>query len=195
MIKNNKGITLITLVITVIVLLILATTGITAIRTSMNQVKDDQLNTELGIVRQAIIEQYALAEAVEKIKVPENEPQVSFWIGTRIHETDLNSIAIPTNENINPNDKNAPIFTERLKEYHPQFQEDFYYRLNPEELKKIGIHDASDDYLVNYGTAEVYNETKQMTSNAYLLYLPSTVYDSDSNEKSGDEESFNDWKN
>ena len=202
--KSEKGITLIALGVTVIILMILVGTGVTAVYTGINEVKDNKLQTELGIVRQAIQEQYALAEAVQKTKVPASEPQVSFWAGDRINPSD--PIYIPTNDYINPEDKNAQIFIDKVNNrVTPTYQEDFYYRLNDEQLKEIGVGNktvmkdgeeteigvSKYTYIVNYATGEVYNESKKVTSTHQLLYLPSTVFPTESN--SEEENRFEDW--
>lgn len=204
MMKNEKGITLIALAVTVIILMILVGTGVTAVYTGINEVKDNKLQTELGIVRQAILEQYTLAEAVQKTKVLASESQVSFWVGDRIYPTD--PIYIPTNDYINSEDKNAQIFIEKVtNRVTPTYQEDFYYRLNDEQLKEIGIGNktvmqgeeetevgvSKYTYIVNYHTGEVYNESKKVTSTHYLLYLPSTIFPTESNTEQ--EDRFQDW--
>ena len=45
-----------------------------------------------------------------------------------------------------------------------------YYRLNPEDLKQIGINDSQDTYIVNYLTGEAINETKKKTDTGKVLY-------------------------
>ncbi len=204
MMKNEKGITLIALAVTVIILMILVGTGVTAVYTGINEVKDNKLQTELGIVRQAIQEQYALAEAVQKTKVLASEPQVSFWAGDRVYPTD--PIYIPTNDYIDPEDKNGQIFIDKVtNRVTPTYQEEFYYRLNAEQLKEIGVGNktvmkgeeetevgvSKYTYIVNYSTGEVYNESKKVTSTHHLLYLPSTVFPTASN--SEEEGRFQDW--
>lgn len=202
--KKENGITLIALAVTVIILMILVGTGVTAVYTGINEVKDNKLQTELGIVRQAIQEQYALAEAVQKTKVLASEPQVSFWAGDRVYPTD--PIYIPTNDYIDPEDKNGQIFIDKVtNRVTPTYQEEFYYRLNAEQLKEIGVGNktvmkgeeetevgvSKYTYIVNYSTGEVYNESKKVTSTHHLLYLPSTVFPTASN--SEEEGRFQDW--
>ena len=186
MMKDNKGITLVVLTITVIILFILVGTGMTIIYSGVAETKDNKYYTEIGIVRQAILEQYTLAEAVGQIKVSKETSPVSFWKGTKIEEVD--QIELPT---IKEDDQNAHIFLERLKKYQPEYQEDFFYRLQPKDLATLGISDAKDEYIVNYSTGEVYNETKKLRSDAYLLYLPSTIYVP--KEETEDKETFSDW--
>lgn len=173
MMKKNEGITLVSLVITIIIMLMLAGIGVTTAYTSINGVRDDKLKTELGVIRQATLEQYTLAQAVNQTKTLATEPQVSFWIGEKI--TDKNEITFIS-----------------LSEYNPQYQEEFYYRLNPENLRKIGIKDAKYTYIVNYSTGEVYNETQKTTSDHQQLYLPSTIYNNSPQKE--DFKNFNDWQ-
>lgn len=190
MIKNNKGITLITLAVTIIVMLILAGVGITGSYTGINEVKDNKLNTELGIVRQAITEQYSKAVAVNKTKVSVSEPQVSFWVGEMI--TDFSNISLPEEDSVVKNE-DVNNFFDKLNTYNYEYQEDCYYRLSPEILEKIGIADSDHTYIVNYSTGEVYNETQKVDSNFEMLYLPQTTYDTQ-NLNTEDKESFNDWE-
>ena len=187
--KKSQGITLISLVVTVIVMLILAGTGTAAVYTGLQEIKDNKLNTELGMVRQAIIQQYSLAEAVGKVKILPEEPKVSFWKGERLENG--SSIDIPTNRNAE--DENGNEFLVKWANYHPVYQEDFYYRITTEQLGELGVssNDSDNTYIVNYSTGEVYNETKKMTSESNLLYLPSTVYDN--NTQKPEDNRFQDW--
>ena len=173
MMKNKKGITLVSLVVTILIMVILIGIGITAAYTSINDVKDNKLMTELGIVRQAIMEQYALAEAVNQTKIPkDSDNKVAFWIGEP--------------------KENAKSELDFLSIENPIYQEQIYYELAPVDLKKIGVNDAKDTYIVNYSTGEVYNETTKTTSDdTTLLYLPSTIYDIST--QTEDTENFSDW--
>ena len=187
MMKKNNGVTLISLVITILVLGILAGVAIVSTRTTVNDVKDSQFNTELGIVRQAITEQYGKAMAVKQVKVPVSEEPVSFFVGERI--TDFYDIDLPEQSSIIANaDVNE--FYNNMTSYSCEYQEDFYYRLSPAVLEQIGINDTQDNYIVNYSTGEVYNESEQVNSLDELLYLPKAKYDS-SEENTQD---FNDWE-
>ena len=56
----------------------------------------------------------------------------------------------------------------------------------------MGVGDVKHTYIVNYKTAEVYNETKKVTSDFRLLYLPSTKYPTN-NTTTEDKVNFNDW--
>ena len=76
MIKIEKGITLVSLSITVIVLFILTGIGIGSSYEIIEQVKDDKSIGELGIVNQAITQQYSKAVALNQIKIGKSESQV-----------------------------------------------------------------------------------------------------------------------
>lgn len=170
--KNEKGVTLIALVITVIILSILITAGVTTAYLGMNEIKQNKLQTELGIVRQAVIEQYTAAQAVGKTKKSIDKEEVSFWLGTQVNDSNIILKMIGD-----------------LGQYAPMYQEDYYYRLGAEDLEKLGIsarlgESKVDSYIVNYSTGEVYNETRE-------LFLPATTYGTKQTE---DENSFNDWE-
>jgi len=174
MIKIEKGITLVSLSITVIVLFILTGIGIGSSYEIIDQVKDDKLIGELGIVNQAITQQYSKAVALNQIKIGKSESQVIFFVGERI-ENNNNGIDLPVKENISL-ENGVDEFYKKATEFNFDYQEDFYYRLTPDDLDKIGVQNSLDTYIVNYKTGEVYNETRKVTkTSSKLLYLPSQL--------------------
>lgn len=189
MIKSEKGITLMVLTVTIIVLLILAGVGLNTGLTSLNDVKSNQLNAELSMVRQAIVERYAEAVAVNQTEKLPSEALVSFWMGERIEN--FSEIQLPEKSSVKENE-DVNDFYGKTTQYVCKYQEDYYYRLTPENLKQMGIADAEHTYIVNYKTGEVYNETKKVDGNSELLYLPAMT--SNKTGYSGDQESFNDWQ-
>lgn len=189
MIKNEKGITLIILVISVLVLVILTGVSLNLGFININGIVDKQLKTELGLVRQAVSEQYFKAVAVNQIEVPAEKNQVAFWVGDRI--TQFTDIALPDKESVTQTDE-VNAFFQQTDWYAPVFQEDYYYRLKPADLKKIGIDDAKETYIVNYKNGEVYNETHKVDSNSNLLYLP--AMNRQNPDTSEVDHTFNDWK-
>ena len=60
MIKNEKGITLITLAITIIVLAIIASISINFGKDTLTEVENKKIMTELSSIQQAIFERYIL---------------------------------------------------------------------------------------------------------------------------------------
>lgn len=193
MIKNQNGITLVTLVITILVLLILASASLNMTFTEIDNVRNDKLKAELGIVRQAVVEQYQKAEALGKTGVSKSEEQLDIWVGTRIstsEDIDLPEglIAILRENGLEDNE-NAYMFT--YNENSWENQEDLYYRLNKENLQTLGIDKSEHEYIVNYKTGEVYNETQKVTFDNELLYLTPVNYGSSN--AIDDEQTFNDW--
>lgn len=188
MIKNEKGVTMIILIVTILLLLILAGVGVTAGIGNIGFVTDDKLEIELGIVRQAVTEQYGKALAVGKTQVTPDNSDVSFWLGERI--TDFSNIQLPEEATIT---KTAPTeaFYEMARHYAPVYQEDFYYRLTPEDLSSIGIGNAKATYVVNYSTGEIYNETQKVNRQSKLLYLPAI---NQAKEPVSEDNTFNDWE-
>jgi len=152
---KNSGVSLITLVISVILLIILAGVSVNISYSTINSVRDDNLKSELGMVRQAVTEQYMKAVAVNQTGISADEGIIAYWVGTRIN--DFSEIALPNQNYI----KSGNEFYSKADNYMPVNQEDFYYRLNPKELYTIGVGDSDDTYIVNYSTGEVYNETRQ----------------------------------
>ncbi len=190
MIKNNEGVTLITLVVTVIVLSILIGIGIPTANTVLQDTKKDRLSIELGLVRQAIMEQYGKAFAVGKTEKTAEEERVSFWVGQKI--TNFSEIKLPEQDKVSFHQE-IEQFYQKNQNYNCTYQEDYYYRLDPEKLSQIGIKNAVHTYIVNYKTGEVYNETKQLNGNSELLYFP-PINKGAGEQNLGDTNSFNDWK-
>ena len=198
MMKNENGITLVILVITILVLLILAGASLNMTFTEIDNVRNDRLKAELGIVRQAIVEQYQKADALGKTGKSKDDEQLDIWVGTKITNKEDNSnerkiefpealIATLRQNGI----ANSYIFT-YVDEYDScEKQEDFYYRLSKEDLQTLGIDKSEHEYIVNYKTGEVYNETKKVTYNNELLYLTPVNYVEPA--EINDEENFNDW--
>lgn len=188
MIKEEQGVTIVVLVVAVILLLILAGVGLNLSFSSIDQVKDSKLETELGMVRQAITEQYWKASSVGKTGISTGEGPVDFWVGNQI--TNFSEIDLPNQNTIQETEKSEAFFN-KADSYAPVYQEDYYYRLTPTQLKEIGIQEAEATYVVNYATGEVYNETQKKDSKSQLLYLPQT------NQKKTDalekDDTFSDW--
>ena len=147
--KDNKGITLISLGLIILLLLIISSitiyTGINEIRNA-EEIKEI---SELEMVSHAVFQRYT-----NYIKTNNN----SFLIGQKLNNDEINQISsqlgvslvlIPSS------------YSEEIKAY---------YRLNPEDLKQIGINDSQDTYIVNYLTGEAINETKKKTDTGKVLY-------------------------
>lgn len=188
MIKNKRGITLMSLMIVVIIIFILAGVGLNISFMAIKDVRNNKLSGELGILRQAIVERYSMAAAVNQLKVEADAQQVSFWVGERLLQASL-EVELPDVDNRN---EDTEIFINNLDK-DTEYQEDYYYRLNPDQLDEIGVRNSDYTYIVNYKTGEVYNETKKVDSKNNLLYLPPIKNTED--EKEEDTASFNDWEN
>lgn len=46
-----------------------------------------------------------------------------------------------------------------------------YYKITKNNLKELGITETIDEYIVNYQTGEVYNNTKHKTNSGKVLYI------------------------
>ncbi len=135
--KENKGITIISLIVTIIILMILAGTTITITTNILPSSKDSKYISELNIVQHAVFEQYTKYNLLKKDEL---------LVGYKVEESQMNQIAdelgitlvqIPTN------------YTARD-----------YYRLDKATLLDLGISNTEDEYIVNYTTGEVINITR-----------------------------------
>lgn len=144
--KNENGITIISLVITIIMMLILASVTITSI-VGRNSVVEDAADSnkilELQEVQQAVFETYI------KYKRTENEEYI---IGTKCNQELLEQY------------ENEVDITLKDTTYNK------YYLLNSQDLKKLGLNDSIDSYIVNYEMGEVFNYTTKKTVDGKALY-------------------------
>lgn len=173
--KNNKGITLAVLAITVVILFILVGVGISQTYLGVSESKVRKEKVELGIVRQAIAEQYIKAASLNGLNKPISEETSNFWKGTRVESF---SGKLPEKSSLNiDSDEQDEIdefytITSSYDVSNYDYQEELYYELLPNDLKEMGITDAKDTYIVNYQTKEVYNSTLKVNNENKLLYLP-----------------------
>ena len=147
---GEKGITLIALIITITVLIILAGIGVYSGVESIREAGSDKLETELGMVQHAILQQYY------KYTVTKDENDI---VGEPVSISEINAlenemgITMQKGEEI----ENLPIAEK-------------YYRLTPTLLESIGIEGSEDTYIVDYSTGEVLNETVKKTITGVMLY-------------------------
>lgn len=144
-IKENKGITLIALVITIIVLLILAGVALGSGGDSIKTAKSNSAIVQLDMVQHAILERNS------QYKLTKNE---STLVGTKVAIEEVENIASQIEVTLKATDN--------------------YYRLEVEDLKKLGITEETDTYIVNYETGEVINETQLRTVTGEVLYTSAT---------------------
>lgn len=160
--NREKGITLIALIITIIVLLIIAGVTIGGAIRGIDESQENKLFSELKMVQHAIVERktkYDLTGQQELLK------------GTKINN--INDIDITDDEGTNVK------LNLKLTQADIDSTEKAYYRLNEQDLKAIGLEPATEtgvansNYIVNYSTGEVYNETVKKSPTGKLLYIAS----------------------
>ena len=160
-IYNNKGITLISLAITIVVLIILASVSTYVGVNSLNQSKENTQLSELGIVQQVILENYTKYE--------------QYLVGTKITDySEMKKIEKEINDKIK-DDITLKITAETYdgikgQETEGAQKEYYYYELDQSDLKKIGITQESEKYIVNYATGEVINKDVLVTKSGKPLY-------------------------
>ena len=147
--KSNKGITLISLVITIIVLLILSGIGLTIGNNMISTSQDKKLISELNMVQHAILEQYA------KYKTTKDPSYIK--VGNKMELSDVKNIA----NNMGIELVNIP----------DSYSNKDYYKLDKLSLLRIGVQNTDDEYIVNYISGEVINNTKKHTNDNKALYV------------------------
>lgn len=152
--RENKGITLISLIITIIVMLILASVIISSMDGSNSTTKTASSSNkifELEEVQQAVLETYI------KYKQTNNS---DYLVG----ETCSESILLEYE-----NEFGEIKFKDRTD---GKINYNNYYMLNSkEDLNSLGIRNSEDYYIVNYQTGEVFNYTSKIDSNGKVLYV------------------------
>jgi len=168
-IKNESGITLIVLVITIIVLMTLTIVTINGGITSIKENQNAVLQVELQMIQQVAISEYTKAK---QLGYTNSEDIPLNYVGTPIEVSELP-------EGIDWIADEEP----------PEKKYKAYYELTPDDLKKLEILNVEDTYILNYYTGEVYNKTKEKTSDGKKLYVKTTEVPN----LKEDNDSFNDW--
>ncbi|MCX4302448.1 MAG: hypothetical protein OSJ66_00320 [Clostridia bacterium] len=151
-IKNEKGITLVALILTIIITIMIAGITINLGMDSINSTRDRKLQAELEMVGQATITEYSKAMELGYIK--EGSTQIP-----------QNFIGTPTS-----NPEALPTGTWALSDSEAVGYKS-YFVLNPQALEKLEILNSNHTYIINYYTGEVFNQTKQKSSQGQTLYI------------------------
>ena len=154
--KNQSGVTLTSLAITIIVLMIILGVGINQGIDAIYASRDKKIQSELQIVQKACMTEYVKAKQLGFTTNGSVKP--ANFAGTEITIADL------------PVVEGAWLFSTEPTEKYKK-----YYRLTPEDLAALSISETEYTYIVNYYSGEVYNETKERTSDGKPLYAKGTV--------------------
>lgn len=153
--KENKGITLISLVITIIIMLILAavTINVAGGEKNMKKAKENNKLFELQELQEAVLETYI------KYKQTGNE---SYLVGTICEETEL----------LQYQEQYDGILSKDINGNTGKINYSNYRKLDDQEkLNSLGIQDSEDYYIVNYITGEVFNYTSKTLEDGTVLYV------------------------
>lgn len=143
--ENNRGVTLIALIVTIIILLILAGITIGTGTSNIQGTEESKMTTELKMVQHAAIERST------KVSITQEA-----YPGKAYH-----SMEEIKNDVANIKEKIQLKDTEAMN----------YYLLKKEDLQELGITNTEDQYIINYKTGEVINQTQQITPKGNLLYI------------------------
>ena len=166
-IKNESGITLITLVVMIIVVLILALASIYAGGSSMNDIVERQDRSTISMIQEIVMSQYSKAIYLHHTGrvIADSPVQPSSYYGDPILDA-VSYFTLPKD--------NTSIFP-TATEYETYIlapgrtYDDCYFRLTAQDLKNLGITDSTENnetvhsYIVKYSTGEVYDETLALT--------------------------------
>lgn len=155
--KNEKGITLVTLVITIVVLAIIASITITGGIDAKKNVKDTKsavLKSEIAQVQQIVL------ETDIKYKQTKNS---NILLGEKITFNEAKTALQEISSSLSLKGENYDDVSNGDIEI-------YYYKIDSETLEKLGITGSEQQYIVNYSTGEVFNYKTKTTSNGELLY-------------------------
>ena len=189
--KNNKGVTLVALVITIVVLLIIISITINFGLSELHDVADKKIESELGIVQEAVMQRYALVKSSNQLGITakaissntsleadSERPQK--LLGTRIARSEdvlsygFTGVTLKVEYSANASDKNY---------------EDYYYLLDEKDMNDLGIEKGDTvkttdgeaekelSYIVNYSTGEIFDigNKKYYNSDDYVYKQPTSV--------------------
>lgn len=148
--KENKGITLISLIVTMVVMSIILAITVATMKKDNNTVKETKSSMktyELQEIQQVVFENYI------KYIQTKNE---DYLVGTKC--------------------TSAAQLTQYETELGITFKEkseygNYYFLDSTEALDKLEISNTKDKFIVNYKTGEVLNYTTKKTSDGEVLYI------------------------
>ena len=155
--KNEKGITLVTLVITIVVLAIIASITITGGIDAKKNVKDTKsavLKSEIAQVQQIVL------ETDIKYKQTKNS---NILLGEKITFNEAKTALQEISGSLSLRGENYDDVSNGDIEI-------YYYKIDSELLEQLGITGSEQKYIINYSTGEVFNYQTKTTSNGDLLY-------------------------
>ena len=167
-INSNSGVTLAMLIVLIIVMLILLGLVLNFTTKPIQNSIDTQYKSELLIIQHTLYEKYKEAEA---------KGNSSILLGEKIVKENVEG------ENY-PLFKDFPEFLEMYavvfddgnkKTIETPENKNGYYLLKESHMNELGLTGErikEDQYIVNYETGEVYNNTKKVYSDKSPVYLP-----------------------
>ena len=174
--KNNKGITLMSLIVTAIVLIILAGVSFMLGTDSIETSKTYILESSVKIVATAVVQQRGTMESLKINNVPLSEDQPESYVGTPIDSFgDIRTNKLNSNQVLRLKNSIINFDSETGSYKERNSYDDLYYRVSGDDFTKLGISNEGSAYIVNYKTGEVYNETIQATGDEVvdlLFYVP-----------------------
>ena len=133
--KNNKGVTIISLAITLVVLAIIMGVTLNTGTKKISETKENQHAIETGIIYNAICQRYTKATLTGE-KLPGEQ--------LNSNSAEIVSFESATGISISAGDEKE------------------YYKLNKSSLLELGIEKEKDEYIVNYKKGQVLNLTRYL---------------------------------
>lgn len=160
MVKDNSGISLITIVVTIVVMIILTSIFISTGLSSLNEVKDSEIKNEMYNLKQAVVTRFTSYQ--------KNDGNVTL-IGTYAKSkwpdsNDCIDKVIPTleyDEEDTADDKIAK--AEKVSNSIKADYDEYVMIIKSEDMKKLGLDSVSDKnvYIVDYYLGAVYGPIEE----------------------------------
>lgn len=160
--RNERGITIVSLVITVVVLTIIV--GITLVsgidpNEDLEKMKSSVLKSELAQVQQIVLETYI------KYKQTDN---TNLLIGTYQSSSTVYIYSLGFEKKYGSYEEFTTLRNNVQNAI--SYSISYYYTINSDDLEKLGISGSNESYLVNYYTGEVINMST-VVINGEVLYM------------------------
>jgi len=156
MLKNNRGITLITLIYMIIIILILTSIFIATSLNSLEEARNSEIENELHVLEQAINERFVSYIKNDKslnVQLTGNSPSAN-----GLSETDCVNIAIECTDYTDYSTEDIAKKKQKISDDISRDYDDYVKIISKSEAKALGIEPFSEEniYMVDYYTAKAY---------------------------------------
>lgn len=170
MMKNKKGITLISLVITIIVLIIILSITLNYGLSEIHEATNKKIEIELGTIQQAIMQRYALVQSKNQLGIKADPISVDKLIDQDVNRPkDFVGKRLANSKSIENYGFSGISFVQNYSSGENDMSyEQYYYLIDENDMKELGVEKGDNgenpeepsktrSYIVNYLTGEIFD--------------------------------------